>query len=55
MHPHGSNLGLDVRYCDKEGREIDREMFPGIKDYRLELEHVDAQLKKFWEHRIDSN
>ena len=46
---------LEVRYCDKEGREIDREIFPEVKDYRLKLEHIDPQLNKFWEHRIDSN
>ena len=47
--------GLDVRYCDTEGQDIDREVFPGIKDYRLKLERVDAQLKMFWEHKFDSN
>ena len=47
--------GLDVRYCDTEGQDIDRELFPGIKDYRLKLEHVDARLKMFWEHKFDSS
>jgi hypothetical protein len=47
--------GLEIAYLDTEGREIDREMFPGITDCRLKQEHIDAQLKKFWEHRIDSN
>ena len=46
---------IEVRYCDSEGREIDREVFAGVKDYRLKQEHIDAQLKKYWEHRIDSN
>jgi hypothetical protein len=39
----------------QRGREIDREVFTGVADYRLKQEHIDAQLKKFWEHRIDSN
>lgn len=47
--------GIAVTYQDAEGREIDREVFAGLKDYRLKQEHIDAQLKKFWEHRIDSN
>ena len=47
--------GMAVRYCDAEGREIDREVFAGVKDYRLKQEHIEAQLKKFWEHRIDAN
>jgi hypothetical protein len=47
--------GIEVRYCDTEGREIDREVFAGVKDYRLKQEHIEAQLKKFWEHRTDSN
>ena len=47
--------GIEVQYCDTEGREIDREMFAGVKDYRSKQEHIEAQLKKFWEHRIDSN
>jgi hypothetical protein len=47
--------GIEVRYEDAEGREINREVFAGVKDYRLKQEHIDAQLKKFWEHRIDSN
>jgi hypothetical protein len=40
--------GIEVRYCDAEGREIDREVFAGVKDHRLKQEHIDAQLKKFW-------
>jgi hypothetical protein len=47
--------GIEVKYYDVEGREIDREVFAGVKDYRLKQEHISAQLKKFWEHRIDSN
>ena len=47
--------GIEVTYRDTEGREIDREVFAGVKDYRLKQEHIDAQLKKYWEHRIDSN
>jgi len=47
--------GIEVTYQDAEGREIDREVFAGVKDYRLKQEHIDAHLKKFWEHRIDSN
>ena len=47
--------GIEVTYRDAEGREIDREVFAGVKDYRLKQEHIDAQLKKYWEHRIDSN
>jgi hypothetical protein len=47
--------GIEVTYQDAEGREIDREVFAGVKDYRLKQEHIDAQLKKYWEHRIDSN
>ena len=47
--------GIEVSYWDKEGREIHREVFAGVKDYRLKQDHIDAQLKKFWEHRIDSN
>jgi predicted secreted protein len=47
--------GIEVTYHDAEGREINREMFAGVKDYRLKQEHIDAQLKKYWEHRIDSN
>ena len=47
--------GLDVRYCDTEGRDIDRELFPGVKDYRLKLGRIDARLKMFWEHKFDSN
>jgi hypothetical protein len=47
--------GIEVRYCDTEGREIDREVFAGVQDYRLKQEHIEAQLKKFWEHRIDSS
>ena len=46
---------IEVTYQDAEGREIDREVFAGVKDYRLKQEHIDAQLKKYWEHRIDSN
>ena len=47
--------GIEVRYCDTEGREIDREVFAGVQDYRSKQEHIEAQLKKFWDHRIDSN
>jgi hypothetical protein len=47
--------GIEVLYQDAEGREIDREVFAGVKDYRLKQEHIDAQLKRYWEHRIDSN
>ena len=47
--------GIEVKYCDAEGREIDREIFAGVQDYRLKQGHIEAQLKKFWEHRIDSN
>ena len=47
--------GLEITSLDTEGREINREMFPEITDSRLKQEHIDAQLKKFWEHRIDSN
>ena len=47
--------GIEIIYRDTEGREIDRELFAGVKDYRLKQEHIDAQLKKYWEHRIDSN
>ena len=47
--------GIEVTYRDAEGREIHREVFSGVKDYRLKQEHIDAQLKKYWEHRIDSN
>ena len=42
-------------FAIQKGREIAREVFTGVADYRLKQEHVDAQLKKFWEHRIDSN
>ena len=42
-------------YQDAEGREIDREVYAGVDDYRLKQEHIDAQLKKYWDHRIDSN
>lgn len=47
--------GIEVRYYDAEGREIDREGFAGVKEYRLQQEHIETQLKKFWDHRIDSN
>ena len=47
--------GIEIRYCDTKGQEIDREVFTGVADYRLKQEHIDAQLKKFSEHRIDSN
>jgi hypothetical protein len=50
-----SDDGIEVLYYDTEGREIDREVFAGVQDYRLKQEHINAQLKKFWEHRIDSN
>ena len=45
--------GIEVKYCDAEGREIDREVFAGVKDYRLKQEQIESQLKKLWEHRID--
>ena len=44
---HEMDDGIEVKYCDTEGREIDREVFAGVKDYRLKQEHIDAQLKKF--------
>ncbi len=47
--------GIEVQYCDAEGREIEREVFAGVQDYRSKQEHIEAQLKKFWDHRIDSN
>jgi hypothetical protein len=47
--------GIEVKYFDTEGREIDREVFAGVKDYRLKQEHIETQLKKFWDHRVDSN
>jgi hypothetical protein len=52
---HERDDGIEVMYCDREGQEIDREVFAGVKDYRSKQEHIESQLKKFWEHRIDSN
>ena len=46
--------GLEISYRDTEGRDIDKERFPGITDYRLKQEHIETQLKKFWDHRTDS-
>jgi hypothetical protein len=46
---------IEVKYCDTEGREMDREVFAGVQDYRSKQEHIEARLKKFWDHRIDSN
>jgi hypothetical protein len=40
--------GLEISYRDTEGRDIDKERFPGITDYRLKQEHIESQLKKFW-------
>ena len=34
--------GIEVMYQDAEGREIDREVFAGVNDYRLKQEHIDA-------------
>ena len=53
-HLRARQKTAQISYRDTEGRDIDKERFPGIIDYRLKQEHIEAQLKKFWEHRTDS-
>jgi len=43
--------GIEVIYADLDGKELEREQFPGVDDYSSKTEHVSSRLKQFWEQR----